>query len=372
MEQAIKMKKTPLYEEHLRAGGRMVDFHGWLLPVQYGGIIEEHQAVRSSAGLFDVSHMGELEVKGPDAEEFLQSIVTNDIEGIDNGQMIYSPMCYRNGGTVDDLIIYRFARDHFLLVVNASNTQKDYEWLLENLKGNAALQNLSDAYAQLALQGPKAQMILQKLAGCDLNIIKFFHFANNIKLGGVEAILSRSGYTGEDGFEIYVSPADAGKLWGLILDAGGTDVRPAGLGARDTLRFEAALPLYGQELSEDISPVEAGLAKFVEPDKKDFNGKPELVRQLAEGTSKRIAGFEMLDRGMPRSHYEVFAGGRRIGFVTSGGFCPSLKSNLGMALIETDYSRPGSSIEIAIREKALMAKTIKMPFYKKQYKNRGF
>lgn len=363
------MKKTPLYDEHLKAGGRMVDFHGWLLPVQYGGIIEEHQAVRTAAGLFDVSHMGELEVKGPGAGEFLQKMVTNDLEGMTDGQMIYTPMCYLNGGTVDDLIIYRYAQDHFLLIVNASNTQKDYEWLRDNLKGGATVTDLSEEYAQLALQGPRAQAILQKLTDLDLDTLKFFYFTHGTSIGGVEVILSRSGYTGEDGFEIYTHPRAAGKLWNLIMEAGSeAGVKAAGLGARDTLRFEAALPLYGQELSEDITPVEAGLARFVKPGKKEFNGKSILASQMTEGTGRKLTGFEMVDRGVPRSHYEVFSGERKIGFVTSGGFCPSLKANLGMALVETGYSTPGSSFEIVVRDRPLAAKTVKIPFYKKQYK----
>jgi len=372
-----KMEKTPLYEAHIKAGGKMVDFHGWLLPVQYGSIIGEHKSVRSRAGLFDVSHMGEIWVSGTDAEEYLQGMLTNDISKISDFQEIYSPMCYSNGGTVDDLIVYRMDQKNFLIIVNASNAQKDFEWLLENRKGEVSVENLSNQYAQLALQGPMAQEILQKLTAQDLNEIKFFHFKCGVDLAGIEALVSRSGYTGEDGFEIYLKPDDAARLWDKLLNTGSSyGLEPAGLGARDTLRFESAMPLYGQELSEKITPLEAGLGRYVKLDKKTFTGRDVLVAQLERGLQRKLVGFELLDRGIPRNGCQVLVGGKKAGYVTSGGFAPSLKKNLGMALVETAEierlsdvcAAAGGGLQVVIRDKALNAGIVKLPFYNKKYK----
>lgn len=363
------MKQTPLYDVHCSLGGKIVDFGGWALPIQYTGILEEHQRVRSAAGLFDVSHMGEITVKGPDAACFINNIITNDILSAKDCQVVYSPMCYPDGGVVDDLLVYKFNNEDYLLVINAANTDKDFEWLKNNLQGNVDIANVSDKYAQLALQGPKAEIILQKLTHAPLKDIKFFHFINNMDLAGIKALVSRTGYTGEDGFEIYVKSEDAESLWEKLLETGKEEgILPVGLGARDTLRFEAALPLYGQEISREISPLEAGLGIFVKLNKDKFIGKDSLVKQKEEGVTRKLAGFEMIDRGVARSHYEVEVNGRNIGFVTTGSFSPSLKKNVGIALLQTEYVQEGTEIDIIIRGKATKAGIVKLPFYTKKYK----
>lgn len=363
------MKRTPLYDVHLKLGGKMVDFGGWALPVQYSSILEEHHAVRERAGLFDVSHMGEILIEGPVSFEFIQRMVTNDISGLGHDKAVYTPMCYSDGGTVDDLIIYKLEEDKYLLVVNAANTDKDYEWLVEHRQIGVDIHNVSDDYAQLAIQGPAAQSILQKLTDISLEDIRFFRFLKDVKIGDVRGLLSRTGYTGEDGFEIYFPAQKAVELWERILDTGKDDgILPAGLGARDTLRFEAALPLYGHELSRTISPLEAGLGRFVRLEKEDFIGKDALLKQKEEGINKILVGFEMLDRGIPRSGYKIQHGDREIGIVTSGSFAPTLQKNLGLALIEPVYSEIDTEISIAIRNKQLKAKVVDIPFYKKRYK----
>jgi len=363
------MKKTPLYEEHVKLGGKVIDFGGWALPVQYTGILEEHEAVRTRAGLFDVSHMGEVSVKGPDAGKFMQKLVTNDISPMEDHQVYYSPMCYPDGGVVDDLLIYKYQTDEYLLVVNASNTEKDFQWMQDNLEGSVEIKNISDIFAELAIQGPKAEVILQKLTDTDLGEIKFFYFRPLVVLDGIKALVSRTGYTGEDGFEIYLAPEDAPYLWNKLLDLGKDEgLIPAGLGARDTLRFEAALPLYGQEIAQDITPLEAGLGIFVKLAKKDFIGRDALACQMEGGIPRRLVGFEMLDRGVPRSHYPVQAKGKEIGFVTTGSFSPTLKKNIGLALIQKEFAAAGAELEIVIRNKNLKARMVKVPFYQKRYK----
>lgn len=363
------MKKTPLYEKHVERGGRIIDFGGWALPVQYEGIVKEHRRVREAAGLFDVSHMGEVAVQGPDAKNYIQNLITNDIQNMEAGQTLYSPMCYPDGGTVDDLLVYKLAEDDYLLVVNAANTDKDFEWMYENLRGDVAIRNISDETAQIAIQGPLAEKILQKLTDFPLSEIKFYHFAKDVKVDGTLAIVSRTGYTGEDGFEIYCPAADAPALWDALLAAGEKEgLAPAGLGARDTLRFEVALPLYGHELTKDVSPLEAGLGFFVKLNKESFIGKEALARRKEEGVARRVAGFEMKEPGIPRAGYDVFSGDRKIGTVTSGGFAPSLDKNLGLALVETAYAVPEIGIEIEVRGKRLRAQVVKKPFYQKKYK----
>lgn len=363
------MKRTPLYEMHCTLGGKMIDFGGWELPVQYTGILEEHEQVRNAAGLFDVSHMGEIRVTGKDAEAWIHKLVTNQIEGAKEGQAVYSPMCDPEGGVVDDLLVYKFNSYEFLLIVNASNTEKDFAWMLQNREGDVEIQNLSDRYAQLAIQGPKAEGILQKLTTTPLSEIKFFHFAPNVLLDGVEALVSRTGYTGEDGFEVYTAAEKAEELWKKLLEAGKEGgLVPVGLGARDTLRFEAALPLYGQEISSEISPLEAGLGWFVKLNKENFIGQNALKRQKEEGLRRKLVGFEMLDRGIPRSHYEVQSHGKTIGFVTTGSFSPTLRKNIGLALVEVEHAEEGTEWEVMIRNKPLRAKVVKLPFYSKKYK----
>lgn len=347
----------------------MIDFGGWSLPVEYTGIIPEHEAVRTKAGIFDVSHMGEITVKGEDSEKYLQMLLTNDISLLNNNQIAYTTMCYPHGGVVDDLLVYKYSNTDYLLVVNASNTEKDYQWMKENIFGNTEILNVSENYAQLALQGPLAEAILQKLTRKNLNEIEFYYFSDNVKIGNIEALVSRTGYTGEDGFELYFAYDKAEEMWDMILEAGKDEgLIPAGLGARDTLRFEASLPLYGHELDENITPLEAGLGFFVKLNKENFIGKEALAKQKSEGLQRKIVGFEMIDRGIPRNNYEVYAEGKKIGYVTTGSFSPTLKKNIGLALINSAYSKEGTEIEILIRNKNSKAKVIKKPFYSKKYK----
>jgi len=363
-----RLKKTPLYDVHIKSGGKIIDFGGWALPVQYSSIIQEHQAVRNGVGLFDVSHMGEILITGENAPEYIDMLVTNDLSKMKDYQVMYSPLCYPDGGVVDDVLIYRFSGRKYLVVVNAVNIQKDFEWFRQHIQGDVQIRDLSDSYAQVAIQGPLAEKTLQKVAGDDLGKIGFYCFAPEMKIGGIDAMVSRTGYTGEDGFEIYVSPGEATRLWDLLLEAGKEHgIVPAGLGARDTLRFEAALPLYGHEISQDISPIEAGLSKFVKLHKQDFIGREVLAKQKEAGTSRKLVGFEMVDKGIPRSHYEIFSDDKRIGFVTSGSFSPSLGKNLGLALVDKDCSEEGTEFNVVVRDRPLKARVMRIPFYKKKY-----
>lgn len=363
------MKRTPLYEKHVAAGGKIIDFGGWELPVQYSSILEEHTNVRSKAGLFDVSHMGEIIVEGSSAEKFVQKLVTNDITKAVNHQIVYSPMCYSHGGVVDDLLVYKFNEQKYLLVVNASNTEKDYEWIKENLIEDVNVENVSSEYAQLAIQGPKAEKILQKITDYDLSTIKFFTFKQGLNLQGIRGIVSRTGYTGEDGFEIYVNALDALQIWDILLEKGQEEgILPIGLGARDTLRFEAGLPLYGHEISQDISPLEAGLSIFVKLNKESFIGQETLKKQKEEGLTRKLVGLEMIDRGIPRHGYIVQSEGKEIGFISTGSYSPSFKKNLGIALIKSEYAVEGNEVEVLIRNRSMNARVTKLPFYIKKYK----
>jgi aminomethyltransferase len=318
--------------------------------------------------LFDVSHMGEVEVKGTDSLAYLQKMVTNDVSKLKNGGAQYTAMCYENGGTVDDLLVYKLEDHHYLLVINAANIEKDYNWLVEHAEGDVQLNNLSEKTAQLALQGPAAETVLQRLAGeTYLSGIGFLKFQQRVKLSGKEALISRTGYTGEDGFEIYCDADDAPFLWKEILTAGKSEgVLPCGLGARDTLRFEACLPLYGQELSQSISPLEAGIGFAVKLNKEaDFIGKEALKKQKEQGLFRKLVGLEMIDRGIPRHGYPVFKDDTQIGEVTTGTQSPTLKKNIGLALIQSAYTEPDAEVEVEIRGKRLKAKVIPTPFYKR-------
>ncbi len=360
-------KRTPMYHLYKEMGAKCIDFGGWDLPVQFSSIKEEHEAVRTKAGLFDVSHMGEVTVKGDEAEAFLQYLLTNDVSKLEKNQALYTAMCYENGGTVDDLIVYKKDMNDYLLVVNASNTEKDFEWIVSHAPEGATCENISSEVAQLAIQGPKAESILQKMTETDLTEIGFFKFKDHVELGNVSALVSRTGYTGEDGFEIYCSWNDASVLWEAILEAGKEEgIVPCGLGARDTLRFEAKLPLYGQELTKDISPIEAGIGFAVKVKKEsDFIGKEVLAKQREEGAPRKLSGLEMIDKGIPRSHYPVYSGDQLIGEVTTGTQSPTLKKNLGLALLNKDYSALDTEVEVEIRGKRRSAKIIKAPFYKR-------
>jgi len=362
------LKRTPLYQAHVNAQAKIIDFGGWEMPVQYAGILEEHRAVRTAAGLFDVSHMGEFVLTGPGALPLIQKLVTNDMSTMVNGQVRYSPMCYPHGGVVDDLMVYKFADQHYWLVVNASNTEKDFAWVQDNLEGEVQARNISGQTAEMALQGPNSLAILQPLTDIDLGKIKYYFFACG-KVNGVDAVISRTGYTGEDGFEIYVAPEAAIPLWNKILEAGkDKGVTPIGLGARDTLRFEAAMPLYGHELSDKITPLEAGLGRYVRLDKPGFNGKEKMVQQQAEGLKRKLVGFEMIDRGIPRGEYPLAKNGQEIGFVTSGSFSPTLTKNIGMGYVAAELANAGEEIEVVIRGKGCKAKIIAKPFYKREAK----
>ena len=358
--------RTPLYETHLKYGGRIVEFAGWELPVQYEGIIAEHRAVREVAGLFDVSHMGEVTFKGPNAERQLQYLLTNDFTAMQPGAVHYSPMCYPWGGTVDDVLVYKLAADDYLVVVNASNKDKDVAWMLENNKYRAEIKDVSSDYAQLALQGPMAQVILEKIIEQQLIPKKYYSFAQ-VHLFGRKCILSRTGYTGEDGFEIYLSPDDAPLLWETLMEDGEElGLVPAGLGARDTLRLEAAMPLYGHELTQDISPLESTLGRFVKLEKPEFIGRDALAAQKAGGLARKRCGLEIVDKGIARDGADVYAGGERIGTVTSGTKAPWLDRTIAMALVRADMAVPGTAVEVDVRGKRLNAVVVKLPFYKRQ------
>jgi aminomethyltransferase len=363
-------RQTPLYDVHLKYGGKIVEFGGWLLPVQYSGILEEHNAVRSKAGLFDVSHMGEVSVKGPDSCAFIQKLVTNDVAKLMDNQIQYSPMCYPDGGTVDDLLVYRYGSDDYMLVINAANIDKDWNWIKQNSEGfDVKLENMSDSTAQLALQGPLAQEILARLTNAPIDSLAYYWFIPEATVAGKTVMISRTGYTGEDGFEIYCAPQEAAFLWEAIMEAGKSyGLLPAGLGCRDTLRFEACMPLYGHELSAQISPLEAGLSRFVKLDKGEFNGSNALAQQKAKGVARKVVGFVVTGRGIARAGYPVIAGDKTIGQVTTGSYAPTLGKNLGLALIETDFSKAGQIIDIEIRGKKVAAEVIAKPFYKREGK----
>lgn len=360
-------KKTPLYDTHVKYGGKIVEFGGWLLPVQYSGIIEEHNAVRTKAGLFDVSHMGEIWAAGEGAFDFLQNLVTNDLAGMEGGQIRYSPMCYKDGGTVDDLLVYKYEDDLYLIVVNAANIEKDWNWMQENAAGFAVvLTNKSDETAQLALQGPAAVAILSKLTTAPIENITYYHFLPEVIVAGKKALVSRTGYTGEDGYEIYCDPADVTALWEALMDAGKeAGLLPTGLGCRDTLRFEACLPLYGHELSAEITPLMAGLGRFVKLDKAAFNGLEALKAQKVAGLPQKVMGVEVTGRGIARAGYPVKAEGKVVGYVTTGSPAPSLGKNMALALIDAAYAEIGKEITVEVRGKDIEAVIVAKPFYKR-------
>ena len=356
------LKKTPLNDLEKQLGGKMVDFGGWELPVQYSGILEEHEAVRTKAGVFDVSHMGEITVRGPQALELLQKCTCNDVSKLDDGRAQYSGMLYPTAGFVDDLWVGRRGADDYLLVVNASNSDKDFEWLSDCAKGlDVEVKNVSDDFALLAVQGPESQRILQTLTDKDLNQIKYYRFAP-ATVAGVSAIVSRSGYTGEDGFEVFVPPGDAANIMRKLIDAG---VKPCGLGARDTLRLEAKMALYGNDIDHSTTPIEADLAWIVKLEKGDFMGRDVLEREKSEGPRRKLVGFEMVERGIARHGYPVVDNKEEIGVVTSGTHSPTLKKAIGLAYLPLDKSAQGSEFSILIRGKETRARVVPTPFYKR-------
>ncbi len=363
-------KKTPLYNKHVELGAKIVDFNGWLLPVQYEGIIAEVHSTREKAGLFDVSHMGEILVEGQKAEEFLQKIMTNDVSRLKDNKAMYSPICYPHGGVVDDILVYRYNEEKYLLVVNAGNISKDYEWLQDNVDKGVSLKNISDEIAQLALQGPNSQNIVQELTKIPLDSIKYYGFMPQTKIAGINCILSRTGYTGEDGFELYCPAGNAPALWDALFKASEnikSGLVPVGLGARDVLRLEAALPLYGHELKEDITPLEARLGKFVSLNNEiDFIGKDALLKQKEEGIIRKVMGIEMLERGIPREGYIIKKGEKEIGWVSSGSLSPTLDKYLGMAFLKVDKIKEGDEVLVVIRKREYRARVVKIPFYRRE------
>lgn len=362
------LKLTCLYDNHVALGAKMSPFAGFMMPIQYSTITDEHVAVRTKVGMFDVSHMGEIFISGPDAEKYVNHIFTNDIRGYQPGKILYGMMLYPDGGVVDDLLVYReFEADKFLLVVNASNIDKDYAWMLDNAAGyDVKIDNQSDAWGQIAVQGPEAEKVVMEtlgIAGADaLGFYEYF----NTEWKGDRMIVSRTGYTGEDGFEVYVNPEATKELWEIMLKAG---VAPCGLGCRDTLRFEAGLPLYGDELSAEISPVEAGLSMFCKLDKEEFIGKDALVDQKTNGTVKKLVGIEIEDKAIPRAGYPVeLEDGTEVGVVTTGYHSISLDKSICFALVKTAYSKLDTPLWIHIRKKVFPGKVVKKRFYQTNYK----
>jgi aminomethyltransferase len=367
---APQLKQTPLNSAHRQLGARMVDFGGWDMPVQYpAGTIEEHLRTRNHAGLFDVSHMGEVDVRGADAVAFVNRITSNDVSKLVDGQAQYSALTTPQGTVIDDLLVYRLAADHLLLVVNASTTEKDWEWINSHHAGESVeLKNVSADYCQLALQGPDAQTILQKLTDVPLAAIKYYHFTPG-RVDGIDGIVSRTGYTGEDGFEVY-APADrAEQLWNKILDAGDTGkptgVLPCGLAARNTLRLEAGMALYGNDIDDTTTLLEANLGWICKLDKGDFTGREALAQQKQEGVKRKLVGFEVTERGIARDHQDVIINGERVGQVTSGSPAPFLKKNIGLAYVPIEFATTGQEIQIDVRGKLVGAQIVKTPFYKR-------
>lgn len=362
------MKRTPLYSKHLASGARMIEFGGWEMPVQYTGVIDEHRATRAAAGLFDICHMGEIMVTGPGSFELLQKVMSRDLAPQKTGKMRLSVMTNPEGGIIDDLTIYKFSDERFMVVTNAVTREKDFRWILEN-KGamemtDVSVEDMSEGTGKLDLQGPQAQSILQRVVKCDLADIKYYSFEKT-QLAGYPAIISRSGYTGEDGFEVYMDSSLAEKFWDIILDEGTSfGLKPAGLGARDTLRLEAGLMLYGNEMDESITPLEVAYS-WVPNLEKDFIGRDALKRQKEAGLTKKLIGFEMVDRGIARHGYKIVRDGSDIGVVTSGSMTPTLNKAVGMAFAPMDCQEPGTDIFIRIRENTAKAKVVPLPFYKR-------
>jgi aminomethyltransferase len=369
MEQATaSLRKTPLHARHRATGARMVGFGGWDMPLEYAGIAAEHLAVRERAGLFDVSHMGEIEIAGRDALAAVQRISCNDASKLQVGQAQYSGLMSERGTFVDDLLVYRLAAEHFILVVNASHVQKDYEHIAAHITaaGDAVAVDASSRYALLAVQGPRALDVLQPLTGVDLAAIKYYWFAHG-EVASVRVLMSRTGYTGEDGFEIFVPPQAADRVWQAVLDAGSAaGLVPCGLGARDTLRLEAAMRLHGQDIDETTTPLEAGLEWIVGWNKGEFLGSEVLRRQKAEGVARRLAGFELLDRGIARQGYEVYGNGSSVGRVTSGTMTPYLKKAIGLAYLPPALAAPGTDLEVDLRGRRVPARVVALPFYKRK------
>lgn len=365
MTNAAALKQTPLNAVHRRMGARMVDFGGWDMPVQYSGIIDEHNAVRNAVGVFDVSHMGEIEVRGAGALELVNHVSTNNAAKLKTGQAHYSGLLYEHGGFVDDILVHKVADDSFFLCVNASNQDKDYDHIASLNRTGATVENAGPRYAQVAVQGPKAIAVVSRLTPVDVAAIRYYWFTDG-EVSGIPARIARTGYTGEDGVELYVAPEHAEKLWDRIFDAGSDcGIKPCGLGARNTLRLEAKMALYGHEIDASITPLEADLAWIVKFDKGGFVGAEALRKQQAEGVKRKLVGFEMLGRGIARDGYEVHLDGAAAGWVTSGGPAPALNKNIGLCYLPAAAAEPGRTIHIIIRNQPVEAVTVPTPFYKR-------
>lgn len=358
----MENKKTCLYDKHVALGALMSPFGGFEMPIQYSGIVDEHQAVRQSCGVFDVSHMGEVLITGPDAERYVNHIFTNDVTSMPAGKILYGMMCYENGGVVDDLLVYKCGENEFFLVINAANIDKDWEWIQKQSRGyNVKLDHQSDSYGELAVQGPESEHVMKDVLGIDGSDLIFYTFK---QIGDV--IISRTGYTGEDGFEIYADPHYINECWDKLVASG--RCKPCGLGCRDTLRFEVGLPLYGDELSAEITPIMAGLGIFVKLDKDEFIGKDALARQKEEGPAKKLVGIELSDKAIPRHGYVVLKDGQPIGEVTTGYHTISTDKSVCMALIDTQFAKLDTEVDIQIRKKVFPGKVVKKQFYNKNYK----
>lgn len=362
---APALKATPLNAVHRSLGAKMVDFGGWDMPVQYSGLADEHHAVRRAVGMFDVSHMGEIDIRGPEAARLTDYVTTNSVAKMHEGQIHYSGILYEHGGFVDDVLVHKVADDHYFICCNASNQEKDFDHIRERNRFNAEVEFSSDRYAQLAIQGPKALAALQKLTPVDLAAIRYYWFVDG-EVSDAPARISRTGYTGEDGFEIYIAPEEAPRVWNEILEAGREfGIKPCGLGARNTLRLEAKMALYGHEMHASITPLEAGLMSIVKMDKGDFVGRDALARQKERGVTRKLAGFEMRGRGIGRDGYEVALDGVPAGWVTSGSPSPTLNKNIGLCYLPAGEARPGRAIQIIIRGQPVDAEAVETPFYKR-------
>ena len=360
------MKETPLNKAHKALGARMVEFAGWEMPVQYESALQEHIAVRRAVGLFDVSHMGRVRIKGPDALGLIQRVSCNDAARLSDGQAQYSGLLNPDGGFIDDIIVHRLAGDHFMICVNASGRQKDVAWFMEHRAGRVEVIDESDATAQIAVQGPKALEILQPLTDVPLGQINYYWFREG-EVGGARALVARTGYTGEDGFELYLPASYAESTWNRLMELGrGVGVRPAGLAARNTLRLEMKMPLYGNDIDDTTTPWEAGLGWIVKLARPDFVGKSALERQQQQGIQRKLVGFQLIDRGIARDHFPVWINDQPAGRVTSGSYSPSLEKSIGLAYLPVDHQAPGSRLSVEVRGKRLAAQVVETPFYRRK------
>ncbi len=365
------LKSTPLLEAHKKLNAKLVPFAGWEMPIQYEGVKAEHLAVRNGVGIFDVSHMGEIDIKGPDAQRFIQYLVTNDIEKLSDGGILYTLMCYENGGVVDDLLVHKYTPDHYFLCVNAANTDKDFDWIKKNSQNfEVQIENISPNIVQLAIQGEPAENLLQKLSDIPLNEIQYYNFDQG-KICGVNCLFARTGYTGEDGFEIYFDADKGMDIFEKILDEGKAfNLKPIGLGARDTLRLEMGYALYGNEINSESNPLEARLSWVIKLNKADnFIGKESLKQKKASGPKKRLTAIRLLERGVPRSHYSIVFDGKVVGEITSGTYSPCLDYGVALGYVPIELSKKGTPLQIKIRNQEVSAEVVELPFVPSQVKN---